>query len=401
VTIDAAGNAYITGGTFSTDFITSTSTINSQPAGERDGFLLVLDAAGTAVQHASLFGGSSQEEGKDIFLDEEQNVYITGWTRSENFITTTGAIGPVLSGDFDAFFVKIDPVSPALLAATYLGGQGEDRGYSLQADNAGYATIGGLTRSDDFPTTVGAYDNTLGGSSDGFAAKISPDATSLVYSSYVGGSQDDQINDMLLDENHNFYATGSTQSTDFPTTTQAFMPTLTGSRSAFVVVLNPNGRQLEYGSYVGGNSSDQGDGIARDEASHRIYLTGATQSTDFPISANAYAITHSGDYDAFFTSFVVTVTNEVLADFTAVPTNGRAPLTVQFTNLSLGENLTATWQFGDGQMSSLLNPAHAYTTPGQYTVTLTVTGPDGTNTLVRPNAIWVQWAAYLPVVVRP
>jgi hypothetical protein len=317
VALDDAGNVYVTGGTFSTDFITSTNTLNSQHNGERDAFVLVLDATGTAVRHASLFGGSGQDEGKDIILDTDNNLHVTGWTNSTNFATTPGVLGPSNSGDFDAFLLKLNTSTPILHYATYLGGSSEDRGYALAVDNDGHAYVGGLTRSSDFPTTPGSFDTTLSGSADGFVAKVNPDATALSYSTFLGGQGDDQINDVALAENQHLFTTGDTASTDFPTTTLALQPALPGpcsspfeKCSAFVTVLAGDGRHLTYSTFLGGNEQDQGLGIALG-ANDWVYISGATQSTDFPVAANAFATSNSGDYDAYFSSFVVTVTNDM------------------------------------------------------------------------------------------
>ncbi|MCL4265868.1 MAG: SBBP repeat-containing protein [Anaerolineae bacterium] len=400
VAIDSEGNAYVTGSTTSTDFITSTNSVNNQPAGGRDMFLLVLDAAGTAVLHASRLGGSNQEEGRAITLDDAGNAYTTGWTNSEDFTTTVGVLGPTLQGDFDAFLMSINVQTPTLRYATYLGGSGEDRAYGLTVDAEGNAHVGGVTYSADFPTTLEAFAVDFSGVSDGFVAKVNPQATAFRYSTFLGGSLADQVNGLTLDADNNLFATGETWSADFPVSPDAWMPDLTGGQSAFMTVLNPTGRQLAYGTFVGGNNWDKGLALDRSDDG-RIYLAGATLSTDFPVSANAYAITHSGEYDAYFTSFVVTVTNHVASDFTAVPTIGPAPLTVQFTNLSVGENLTAAWQFGDGQTSTDFNPSHTYTQPGSYTVTLTVAGPDGVDSVSQPNAVRVWWPVYLPFIRKP
>lgn len=405
VVVDAQGNAYVTGGTTSTDFITSTNSVNNQPAGGRDMFLLVLDATGTAVLHASRLGGSSEEEGRAMAVDDAGNATVTGWTNSDNFTMTAGVLGPTLNGEFDAFLVSINTQTPTLRYATYLGGIGEDRGYGLAVDAEGNAYVGGLTSSENFPTTANAFDRDFSGSSDGFVAKVNPQATTFRYSTFLGGTLDDptrteQVNGLTLDASQNLYAIGETSAEDFPVSSDAWIPDLTGEQSAFLAVLNPTGHQLEYGTFVGGNNWDKGLAVGR-SLDGRVYLTGGTLSTDFPVSANAYAITHSGEYDAFFTSLVVTVTNQVAADFTAVPASGLAPLTVQFSNLSVGESLTATWQFGDGQMSSSFSPSYTYTQPGSYTVTLTVTGPDGTDSISQPDAVQVWWPLYLPVIRKP
>lgn len=400
VALDAAGNVYVTGGTWSTDFFTSANTINDQHAGLRDTYLLAFDPTGTALLHASLIGGAGQEESRALALDDAGDVYLAGWTNSSDFLTTTGVISPVYSGNFDAFLVKIEPGTPALAYATYLGGTDEDRAYGLAIDSAGRPLLAGLTRSDNFPTTSGAFAETFAGGGDGFVARLNADASALAYATYLGGSGEDQINDIVLDEADQALATGQTWSSDFPTTTTAFSPTLTGGRSAFIAHLNATGSALLYGSYLGGNNWDTGNGIIQD-AFGRVYVTGATRSTDFPVSANAFAITHTGDYDAFFSSVAITDSVPLLADFTAVPQAGFAPLTIQFSNLSTGPILSQTWHFGDGASSSEISPTHTYEQPGSYTVSLTVQSVDGSHTRNRENYIQVWWLTYLPLILRP
>lgn len=401
VAIDDEGNAYVTGGTFSTDFITHTNTINSQHGGVRDMFLLKIDPTGTAVLHASLLGGTGQDEARSIALDADNNVYLTGWTNSPNFTTTTGVVGPTYGGNFDAFLVKLNTVTPTLEYATYIGGSQEDRAYGLAVDNDGYAYIGGLTRSDDFPVTANAYTPQPQGGSDGFIAKLNHTASQFTFSTFVGGSLDDQIMDITLNNGRHVFATGDSWSADFPVTPDAHTPALIGERSAFVSVLDNSGQLLRYSTYLGGNNWDLANSIAY--ANDRVYVAGATRSTDFPVHPNAFSTSPGGDYDAYFTSFPLTVTEAVVANFTAVPSSGPAPLTVHFQNLSTGDDLSYSWQFGDGQTSSLFEPTHVYTAVGSYTATLTVTGLNGSDTVVQPTAVVVQplFPIYLPLILKP
>ncbi|MCP4363135.1 MAG: hypothetical protein GY796_34470 [Chloroflexi bacterium] len=299
VGIDKAGNAVVSGGTWSTDFITSSNTIEGQHNGLRDLFLLRLDVTGTAVLHASYIGGSGQEESRGLDLDSQGNVYLTGWTNSSDFITTTGAMQPGYGGAFDSFIVKVNPITPTLQYATYLGGSDEDRGNSISVDGQGRAMVGGLTLSPDFPTMAGAFATTPPGSRDGFVARLNEVGSQLSSSTYLGGSGHDELFGLALDAAGRMVATGDTQSIDFPVTADAISLTLTGGRSAFLTVFDSSGSQQKYSTYLGGNNWDQGLDIAV-AGNGRIYISGATRSTNFPLSANAYALNNSGDYDIFF-----------------------------------------------------------------------------------------------------
>lgn len=309
VAVDPAGYAYVTGGTWSEDFTTSSNSLADRLYGQRDAYLLQIDPAGTAVVHASFLGGSGQEEARGIALDAASNVYLTGWTNSGDFITTTGVIGPGYGGNFDAFLMKIDTTVPELHFATYLGGIAEDRGYSIAVGPDGAATVSGFTRSDDFPTTGEAYATARAGAQDGFVLRVNPDATDLQFATYLGGSDEDTINGLDLDQAQNSYVTGETWSTDFPTTSHAMSDTLPGGRSAFVTVLGPSGSELVYSSYLGGSDWDQGFAIAVD-GDGRVYVAGATRSADFPTSPDAYDRSHNGDYDVFVMSLVEMVVEE-------------------------------------------------------------------------------------------
>ena len=194
----------------------------------------------------------------------------------------------------------IDPLT--LSYSTYLGGSGRDSGSSIAVDSSGAAYVTGLTASTDFPTN-NSYQGTYGGGDyDAFVAKLSPDGANLVYSTYLGGSGRDNVYSIAADSSGSAYVTGYTNSTDFPTV-NAYQGTYGGGDyDAFVAKLSPDGANLVYSTYLGGSGRDSGSSIAI-VTSGIAYITGDTNSTDFP-TTNAYKGTYGGgSFDAFATKF--------------------------------------------------------------------------------------------------
>jgi len=311
IAIDDAGNAYVSGGTWATDFPVTSDAYDATHNGQRDLFLAKLNADGSDIEYATFVGGSSQEQAEDLALDQNGAVYLTGWTRSEDFPTTDGVYESQYNGGFEAFAIKISLDSSATAKSrqldyvTFLGGSGEDRGFTIAVDADGQAVLSGLTASSDFPTTKGAFNRTYGGGTcqfaacpDAFVSKLSPDGVNLLYSGYLGGTSWDQANSMAIDHAGTVYVTGQTLSADFPTTANAYDASLGGQNDAFVAQINASGSRLLYATYLGGTLQDDGSGIALDPAG-RVYVTGKTLSNDFPTTATAYGANLNADYDAF------------------------------------------------------------------------------------------------------
>jgi hypothetical protein len=191
--------------------------------------------------------------------------------------------------------LRIDPV--VLLYSTYLGGSGEDQSRGIAVDTAGSAYVTGFTRSSDFPTQS-AYQGTRTGEYDVFVTKLSPAGDALVYSTYLGGSDDESGIGIAVDGAGSAYITGSTESTDFPTQSP-YQATLQGSSDVFVTKLGPSGNALAYSTYLGGGSLESGVAIAVDGAG-AAYVTGHTESTNFPTQSPCQA-TRQGGGDAFVT----------------------------------------------------------------------------------------------------
>ncbi|HEV2493118.1 MAG TPA: SBBP repeat-containing protein [Terriglobia bacterium] len=189
-------------------------------------------------------------------------------------------------------------IDPVLSYSTFLGGNGGDVGEGIAVDASGNAYVTGATASLNFPTSS-PFQKTIGGGEDVFVAKLNATGSALTYSTYLGGVGDDLGSAIAIDASGNAYVTGSTASTDFPTTTGAFQTKYGGSGDAFVAVLNPSGASLVYSSYLGGSGADFGQGLAVD-SSGNAYVTGSTESTDFP-TAKPLQGGSGGASDAFVT----------------------------------------------------------------------------------------------------
>jgi FIMAH domain-containing protein/beta-propeller repeat-containing protein len=249
--------------------------------------------------YTTYLGGSGMEFTPQVAITSTGEVIVAGSSASSDFPTTTGALDRTYNGGgFDAVISKFDSTGATLLFSTYLGGSGDDTAEGMAIDGAGNVYITGRTTSHDFPTTPGAYNRTFnGGATDLYVAKLDPTGSSLVYSTYIGGSDTDLGLGIAVSSSGEAYVTGTTLSSDFPTTAGAFDRTFNGGgQDAFVARLNAAGSQLVYSTYIGGATSvDVGERIAVD-ALGQAYVVGFTDSSDFPVTAGAYDTTFNGGF---------------------------------------------------------------------------------------------------------
>ncbi|MBZ4192951.1 MAG: SBBP repeat-containing protein [Candidatus Contendobacter sp.] len=274
---------------------------------------LVIDPV---LAYSTFLGGIGSETATSIAVDKEGNAYVTGSTGSIDFPVVTGCLKCTLSGTktLDAFVSKINVGGTALIYSTYLGGTAtsdkDDVGYGIAIDDSGNAYVVGTTSSDIAGTPKGTK--------DAFIVILDVSGSSLLYKTYWGGAKDEDGRGIALTSNFGgqtcgkwkcIYITGYTTSTannttatdNFPLSSNPFQPALLGGTDAFVSVINPNittGSVLLYSTYLGGTKDDKGYAIAVD-GTGKVYVTGSTASTNFPVTGSSFDTALGGSQDAF------------------------------------------------------------------------------------------------------
>jgi Beta-propeller repeat len=303
IAVDSSGNAYLTGTTDSPDFPITPGAFQSTLKGIQDAYVVKLNHNGNLV-YSTFLGGTGQNGAyyaSAIAVDCNGNAYVTGFTDSVDFPTTPGAFQTTFQGPFyDAFVTKLNSKGTGLVYSTYLGGSSDDDATSIAVDSAGKALVTGYTSSANFPTTPGAVQPNIGGGYDAFVTKLNSSGSALVYSTFLGGTNDDAGGAITIDWSGKAYITGYTISTNYPTTPGAYQTTTSGGYDGFVTKLNTNGTALVYSTYLGGLLDDEGVGIAVDSAG-QAHVTGQTDSLNFPVTADAYQPINNGSWDAFVT----------------------------------------------------------------------------------------------------
>ena len=316
IAVDATGNVYVTGSTGSSDFTAGCTppctafapTLSTAP----DAFVTKLNATGSALVYSTYLGGDGNDSGSGIAVDTAGNAYVIGSTLSTNFTSSCTApctvLDPTRGGPQDAFIAKLNSTGTALVYSTYLGGSAEESGTGIAVDTGFNAYVTGDTLSGDFPTfptaPCTAFDCALDGPRDAFVTKLNSAGSTLIYSTYLGGNDADFGNALAIDTAGNAYVTGSTASTNFPTTAGVFQTSPSSLGNAFVTKLNPTGTApLVFSTYLGGSGSERGNSIVVD-GSGNAYVTGTTDSpagTNFPATTDAFQTVLGGATDAFVT----------------------------------------------------------------------------------------------------
>ena len=331
IAVDGTGNAYVTGPTWSSYFPTTPGSFDRSLDGSCDAFVVKVNASGTGLAYATFMGGSAGDSGNGIAVDGEGSAYVTGTTSSSDFPATAGSFDTAcgtdgncnphwFSGtDSDAFVVKLNASGTELDYGTFLGGSDSEHGYAIAVDGTGHAYVTGETRSSDFPTTVWSFDTACGTdgncnpdtygypSPDVFVVKVNASGTDLSYAAFLGGSDGDCGEAIAVDGEGSAYVTGTTDSSDFPTTAGAFDTSYNGGsyyRDAFVVKVNSIGTTLAYATFLGGRSTDRGYAIALDGVGN-AFATGETWSSNFPVTTGAFDTSYDGYGDAFVAKLAV------------------------------------------------------------------------------------------------
>jgi uncharacterized repeat protein (TIGR01451 family) len=257
---------------------------------------LVIDPT---LVYSTYLGGSGDDVGSSIAVDKDNNVYVAGTTSSTNF-PNHGAAFSANAGLSDIFVTKIDATGGNIVYSTYIGGSGLDRGDGIAVDANGNAYVVGRVDSSsvNFPTTAGAFATTYrGGDFDGVVFKLNPQGNGLVYSTFLGGEDNDSTEGVAVDADGNAYVVGGTRSSGFPTTANAYQGARSGDTDGYLTKINPAGTGLIYSTLLGGSATDRIAGVAID-GSGNAYVVGYTSSADFP-TQNAFQNSFGGNFDAF------------------------------------------------------------------------------------------------------
>ncbi len=338
IAVDAQGNAYITGYTGATDFPTTPGALQTTnhggPFQHTDYFVTKVNATGTALVYSTYLGGSGDEAtvGGGIAVDAQGNAYVTGGTASADFPTTPGVFQTTKAGaatNSNAFVAKLNPSGNALVYSTFLGG-GDDVAYGIAVDAAGDACVTGATGSPTFPVTAGAFQtqhavSTNSFNADAFVSELNPTGTALIYSTFLGGSGDENFNysGIAVDAAGKIYVAGKSAAAGlptntFPTTPGAFQTTYGGGTAdAFAAKFDPTlsgAASLVYSTFLGGNSLDGAIGIAVD-ADGNAYVTGGTFSLNYPTTPGAFQTTYGGSGDFFVTKLNPSGTGAVYSTY--------------------------------------------------------------------------------------
>ena len=310
MTTDAMGNVCVAGATASSEFPYTPGVYDSTySSGGYLGFDIFISKLGVDLDTllaSTFFGGSNDDCNEVVLSDEDGNIYITGWTNSYDFPTSPDGFDRSHNyGYWDAYVSKLGSDLDTLMASTYFGGSNWDFGYGMARDLEGNVYVAGHTASDTslgFPITAGAYDDTYNGSGiegvddDGYVAKFDGDLTTLIASTYLGGTLWENIAAVVVGADGYVYVSGNTDSGDFPFTPGTYDSIYGGGTThagdAFVSRLDNNLTTLSFSTYLGGGNNEV-VGSIRLDVDGNLYVAGGTGSEDFPTTSNA----HNGDFN--------------------------------------------------------------------------------------------------------
>ena len=308
ITCDSLGYMYVAGFTNSNSRIATPgayqSTFGGGAGSGGDAVLSKFTSSGT-IQWSTYYGGSGNDGGWAIALDDSGNVYMSGYTSSLDSIATVGSHQSTLGGNSDVFLAKFSNTG-VLKWATYYGGSGADAALGIICDHSGNVYMCGQTSSTDSIASVGSYQSTNGGLDDAFLAKFNGNGN-LIWATYYGGSNEDRAYALTLDINGNIYITGTTLSSDSISTSGTYQSSYGGNEDAFIAKFNNSGGLL-WASYIGGRGQESGYSITADstgrDGSGNIYVTGVTSSTDSIATIGSYQSSYGGgSLDGFVSKF--------------------------------------------------------------------------------------------------
>lgn len=287
----------------------------SQPNGEGS-LPSGVDRNLQSVLFSTLLGGGNFTEIRDIAVDGQGSIYVTGGTESADFQTTPGVYDRSFNGGLDAFVMKMT-ADGKILWATYLGGPSYDRTYAIEVDDQGYVYVSGRA-GEKFPVTAGAFQTEFFGgppqgpypSQSGFVAKLSPDGSTLVWASYFGAGDDPShpVRDLALARDGSIFIASSSTTGAYPKNLReafdrGYRSRHSGKRDAVLARLKNDGTAVMWATYLGGRGSEGGEGSVRTTSKGNVYFLTTTESDDAPVTPHAYDQRYHGGGDFYLTKF--------------------------------------------------------------------------------------------------
>ncbi|MFH0944869.1 MAG: SBBP repeat-containing protein [Planctomycetota bacterium] len=306
IEVDSLGQVVVVGTTTASNFPTTVGALQQFRSGPQDGFVTKLSVRGNALVYSTYLGGTNAENISGLSLGETGNAYLVGSTSSLNFPLSSNAFDTALMGpgEFDGFVAVLDSAGATLTYSSFFGGTGNDFCLAVAVDApTGVASVTGKTSSGDFPVSAGAFSSSSAGGMDLFAIKVDPLTPAPDFSTYLGGANLDTGNAVAIDGDGAVYLTGGVASTNFPVTPGAYDESANGGSDVFVTKISPSGLGLVFSTYLGGTANgfypEQGNGIALGEDGV-VFVTGQTDSGNFPTVGPDVDATLGGTVDAFF-----------------------------------------------------------------------------------------------------
>ncbi|MCU0798842.1 MAG: PKD domain-containing protein [Candidatus Thermoplasmatota archaeon] len=405
ITIDPFRNIIITGFTNSSNYPVVNAYDDKYNDDSRwmDAFVTKLDSTGSNLIFSTYVGGSSNDYAMAIALDSHDNICITGFTSSFDYPTTVDAYDSILNvnENMDVFVTKFDVNGSFLIFSTFIGGNDDDFGYGISLDRENKVYITGQTGDyspeaySDFPTTERAYDTTYNGGLDIFVTKLNSSGSDLIFSTFIGGSNQDGGEDIIVNNNGDAFITGITESNDYPITKGAEDSTFNGRIDVVVTKLNSSGSFLEYSTYLGGGKRDDGKGIALDD--DVVCITGFSfydEVVQYPTTEGAYQTLHYGEADVIITKLNTTVDNikpvfgQDLSDENAT-TGDRFEFKTEVTDDIGISGVFVQFRFGEG---TIINRSMSGTGPYRYEINISTHSTESLHYIFRARDLVGNWA---------
>jgi hypothetical protein len=301
--VDDNGDIYATGETWARDFPTTNGTFQEEaPAGSTNVFVLKLSSSGSDLIYSTYVGSSYPDWGRDIKIFNGY-AYVVGYTYSYDFPYVDY---PINNAHGTVFFFILNQNASNLTHTAFWGGHQNEIAYSLQIDFNGDVVVGGITNSKDFPITPGVYQEIAEDWNNGFLLRYRPTTSTLLFSTYIGGSALDEVRSIYLDENSDIYFSGVTNNPEssgqipFPTTPGAYDRTYNGSKDAFIGKMSSDGTTLIFSTLYGSEGEEMVGSIDVDNQGNIYFIGNLDSDLNFTVTPDAFDYTYNQGDDVLF-----------------------------------------------------------------------------------------------------